>query len=108
MPVGCSRMCPSESTKRRSLLAAMAIPLRPRRRSAHAPCATFDSRDAAARVTATQGRPTMNDYLPFAYRDFRATYPEVANTLDQLGHAADEAGPLDERTRRLVHLGIAI
>jgi alkylhydroperoxidase/carboxymuconolactone decarboxylase family protein YurZ len=68
----------------------------------------FDARDAAARVTATQGRPTMNDYLPLAYRDFRATYPEVANTLDQLGHAADEAGPLDERTRRLVHLGIAI
>ncbi len=50
----------------------------------------------------------MNDYLPLAYRDFRATYPEVANTLDQLGQAADEAGPLDERTRRLVHLGIAI
>src|SRR5262245_54153842 len=60
MPVGCSRTCPSESTKRSSLLAAMAIPLRHRRRSAHTPCETFDSRDAAARVTATQGRPTMN------------------------------------------------
>jgi alkylhydroperoxidase/carboxymuconolactone decarboxylase family protein YurZ len=50
----------------------------------------------------------MNDYLPPAYREFRATYPKVANTLDHLGHAADGAGPLDERTRRLVHLGIAI
>ena len=35
----------------------------------------------------------MNDYLPLAYRDFRATYPKVANTLDQRGQAADEAGP---------------
>jgi 4-carboxymuconolactone decarboxylase len=50
----------------------------------------------------------MSDYLPLAYRDFRATYPEVANTLDRVGQAADAAGPLDERTRRLVHLGIAI
>ena len=50
----------------------------------------------------------MNDYLPVAYRDFRATYPEVANALDHLGQAADGAGPLDERTRRLLHLGIAI
>jgi alkylhydroperoxidase/carboxymuconolactone decarboxylase family protein YurZ len=50
----------------------------------------------------------MNDYLPLAYQDFRATYPEVANTLDHLGQAADGAGPLDERTRRLVHLGVAI
>ncbi|HEY4610888.1 MAG TPA: carboxymuconolactone decarboxylase family protein [Ilumatobacteraceae bacterium] len=50
----------------------------------------------------------MHDYLPLAYREFRATYPDVANSLDQLGQAADGAGPLDERTRRLVHLGIAI
>jgi len=50
----------------------------------------------------------MHHYLPLAYREFRATYPDVANSLDQLGQAADGAGPLDERTRRLVHLGIAI
>jgi hypothetical protein len=34
----------------------------------------------------------MNDYLPLAYRDFRATDPEVASTLDHLGQAADGAG----------------
>jgi 4-carboxymuconolactone decarboxylase len=51
---------------------------------------------------------TMSDYLPLAYRAFRATYPDLADTLDRLGQAADAAGPLDERTRRLVHLGIAI
>jgi 4-carboxymuconolactone decarboxylase len=50
----------------------------------------------------------MNDYLPLAYRDFRTDYPGIANALDHLGQAADGAGPLDERTRRLVHLGIAI
>ena len=50
----------------------------------------------------------MSDYLPVAYRDFRASYPGVADTLDQLGEATAGAGPLDERTRRLVHLGIAI
>jgi hypothetical protein len=50
----------------------------------------------------------MSDYLPRAYRDFRTTYPEVAESLDRVGRAIDAAGPLDERTRRLVHLGIAI
>jgi 4-carboxymuconolactone decarboxylase len=50
----------------------------------------------------------MSDYLPLAYRDFRANYPRVAESLDHLGQAVDGVGPLDERTRRLVHLGIAI
>jgi len=50
----------------------------------------------------------MSDYLPATYREFRATYPEVADALDHLGQATDGAGPLDERTQRLVHLGIAI
>ena len=50
----------------------------------------------------------MSDYLPGTYRDFRTAYPEIAGRLDRLGQAIDAAGPLDERTRRLVHLGIAI
>ena len=50
----------------------------------------------------------MSDYLPATYREFRATYPQVAEALDHLGHATDGAGPLDDRTQRLVHLGIAI
>jgi 4-carboxymuconolactone decarboxylase len=60
------------------------------------------------RVGDTRGSRAPNDYLALAYQNFRATYPEVANPLDQLGQAADVAGPLDERPRRLVHLGIAI
>jgi 4-carboxymuconolactone decarboxylase len=50
----------------------------------------------------------MSDYLPAAYREFRGRYPRVADALDQLGEASAGAGPLDERTQRLVHLGIAV
>lgn len=47
-------------------------------------------------------------YLPEVYTTFRDAYPEVAGALDGLGAAADAAGPLDERTRRLVKLGLAV
>lgn len=51
----------------------------------------------------------MSDgYLPGVYRRYRERFPEVAQALDGLGGASDRAGPLDERTRRLVKLGIAI
>jgi 4-carboxymuconolactone decarboxylase len=60
------------------------------------------------RASPQRKEASMSEYLPLAYRDFRATYPHVAESLDHLGQATDAAGPLDERTRRLVHLGIAI
>lgn len=47
------------------------------------------------------------DYLPDVYVDFRRRFPGVAAAVDGLGDAADDAGPLDERTARLVKLGIA-
>lgn len=47
-------------------------------------------------------------YLPDVYQRFRRQFPDVAERLDALGRAADAAGPLDERTRCLVRLGIAI
>lgn len=50
----------------------------------------------------------MSDYLPETYQDFRSRYPEVAEALDRLGHAGDDAGPLDEKTQRLAKLGLAI
>ena len=50
----------------------------------------------------------MSDYLPAPYQAFRTSYPEVAEALDRLGEATAGAGPLDERTQRLVHLGIAV
>ena len=48
------------------------------------------------------------EYLPNVYLRFRDGFPDVAAALDGLGEAADAAGPLDERTVRLVKLGLAI
>ncbi len=51
----------------------------------------------------------MSDqYLPEVYVRFRERFPDVGTSLDMLGRAVDAAGPLDERTRCLVQLGIAI
>ena len=50
----------------------------------------------------------MPEYLPNVYTDFRAAYPEVANALDALGAASDDAGPLDDRTQRLIKLAMAV
>jgi len=49
-----------------------------------------------------------DDHLPGIYVRFRDDYPGVAAALDGLGEAVDGAGPLDERTARLVKLGLAV
>jgi alkylhydroperoxidase/carboxymuconolactone decarboxylase family protein YurZ len=50
----------------------------------------------------------MIEHLPTVYTAFRERYPGVANALDGLGRAADEASALDPRTARLVTLGVAV
>jgi alkylhydroperoxidase/carboxymuconolactone decarboxylase family protein YurZ len=50
----------------------------------------------------------VDDHLPGVYLDFREDYPDVASALDRLGEAVDGSGPLDERTARLVKLGLAV
>jgi alkylhydroperoxidase/carboxymuconolactone decarboxylase family protein YurZ len=50
----------------------------------------------------------MTHYLPDVYRSFRERFPPVAGALDALGRTAEQAGPLDARTQRLVKLGLAI
>jgi 4-carboxymuconolactone decarboxylase len=50
----------------------------------------------------------VNDYLPAIYVSFRDQFPAVATALDGVAHEADKAGPLDERTQRLVKLAMAI
>jgi alkylhydroperoxidase/carboxymuconolactone decarboxylase family protein YurZ len=47
-------------------------------------------------------------YLPEVYQRVRDRFPLLMERLDALGDAADAAGPLDDRTRRLVKLGIAV
>jgi alkylhydroperoxidase/carboxymuconolactone decarboxylase family protein YurZ len=44
---------------------------------------------------------------PQTYEEFTARFPKLKEAWDLLGQAGD-AGPLDEKTRRLVKLGIAI
>jgi alkylhydroperoxidase/carboxymuconolactone decarboxylase family protein YurZ len=49
-----------------------------------------------------------DDHLPDVYLGFREDYPAVAAALDGVGEAVDGAGPLDERSARLVKLGLAV
>lgn len=49
-----------------------------------------------------------SEYLLDVYVRIREAFPEIAEHLDALGRATDAAGPLDERTRRLIKLGIGI
>lgn len=50
----------------------------------------------------------MNQELPKAYQDFKDKYPSIWAAYDQLGAAVHQQGPLDEKTRELVKLGLAI
>ena len=50
----------------------------------------------------------MTDYLPDVYRHFSDRFPAVKEAFDSLGAAEHAAGPLSEKERRLVKLGIAV
>ena len=50
----------------------------------------------------------MSDHLPDVYLDFRDRFVDVAASQDALARAVDAAGPLDEKTKRLVKLGVAV
>jgi AhpD family alkylhydroperoxidase len=50
----------------------------------------------------------MADELPQPYQDFTKQYPKIAEAYEALGSATHEAGPLDDRTRRLIKLAIAV
>jgi alkylhydroperoxidase/carboxymuconolactone decarboxylase family protein YurZ len=50
----------------------------------------------------------MQQPLPKSVTDFKGKYPEVWEAFANLGDECHRAGPLDEKTRRLVKLGIAI
>ncbi|UNX54005.1 carboxymuconolactone decarboxylase family protein [Georgenia sp. TF02-10] len=47
-------------------------------------------------------------HLPEVYTSFRERFGDVARAQDALARTVDDAGPLDERTSRLVKLGIAL
>ncbi|NOZ70810.1 MAG: carboxymuconolactone decarboxylase family protein [Chloroflexi bacterium] len=46
--------------------------------------------------------------LPQSYQQFRAQYSEIWEAYDRLGAAVHSSGPLDEKQRALVKLGMAV
>ncbi len=48
------------------------------------------------------------NYLPEIYQEFKQRFPEIVKGYDTLALSCHEWGPLDEKTRRLIKLGIAI
>jgi 4-carboxymuconolactone decarboxylase len=68
-----------------------------------------EARQGAARFPRQEeGIDVSDEHLPDVYLGFRSSYPAVTAALDGLGETVDGAGPLDERTARLVKLGLAI
>jgi alkylhydroperoxidase/carboxymuconolactone decarboxylase family protein YurZ len=51
---------------------------------------------------------TVNVKLPAAARHMASEYPDLWEAFERLGEAASRAGPLEPRTRRLIHLALAI
>ena len=50
----------------------------------------------------------MSAELPSPVKEFRDDYKEVWRAFTELGNSCHMAGPLDEKTRRLVKLALAI
>ena len=46
--------------------------------------------------------------LPSTAGDFAAAYPDVWESYADLGEACADAGPIDDETKRLVKLGLAV
>ena len=47
-------------------------------------------------------------YLPKTYKDFSDKFPEILRDYERLGKTCREGGPLEQKFRDLVKLGIAI
>ena len=47
-------------------------------------------------------------YLPDIYEDFHQRFTDISKTYDVLALKCHSWGPLDDKTRRLIKLGIAI
>ena len=50
----------------------------------------------------------MSDRLPEPVEEFKSEYAEVWSAFKRLGDGCHKAGPLDEKSRRLVKLALAI
>lgn len=52
--------------------------------------------------------PSKESGIPPALKEFAEKYAEVWSQYESLGDACHRAGPLDDKTRRLVKLAIAV
>lgn len=50
----------------------------------------------------------MSYELPAPFKEIAREYPDVCNAFENLGTKCHDAGPLDEKARKLAKLGIAI
>ena len=50
----------------------------------------------------------MSRELPKAVDDFRSRYPDVWRAFTELGDRCHRAGPLDDKTRRLVKIALCV
>jgi len=50
----------------------------------------------------------MSYTLPAPFKEIAREYPDVCNAFENLGTKCHDAGPLNERARKLAKLGIAI
>jgi alkylhydroperoxidase/carboxymuconolactone decarboxylase family protein YurZ len=47
-------------------------------------------------------------YLPDIFKQFKEEYPEILDAYRKVGDLAANAGPVDEKARHLIQMGIAI
>ena len=47
-------------------------------------------------------------YLPSIYRNFQQQFPEITKAYEDLTEKCHNWGPLDEKTRQFIKLGVAI
>jgi alkylhydroperoxidase/carboxymuconolactone decarboxylase family protein YurZ len=51
---------------------------------------------------------SKKDFLPFSYNRLKKEFPDIEKEYDRLAKKCHASGPLNEKTRRLIKLGIAI
>jgi alkylhydroperoxidase/carboxymuconolactone decarboxylase family protein YurZ len=47
-------------------------------------------------------------YLPDIFKTFKEQYPEIIDASSRLGELCAAAGPLDDKTKHLIQLGISV
>ncbi len=47
------------------------------------------------------------DQIPKAFTNFTETYPEIADAYSKLGHSVHSTGPIAQKSRELIKLGIS-